>query len=368
MESCPPEILDHIFAYACTDDGHTGRALALVSHTIRETSRRRALQSVALYGHVQIQAFLKFLDQRTPSDNQVSHLFLTDHTPTTVIDDPISQAELWTRERILKEQYPPVRFSRWDSSTPIIRLLTTVGPHLSTLTLLLFDAYDGCNILATTLPLCRLNELTVHCSTLQASPGFAMMPPCTTLRRLHIVSDCPQNIQPWGKETPLENVSHMAPCLTHLRVSRLRPYHLSTRVYLRIAIKKLLGIDYGTLARCYCGERRALVTLPPDLLCIIIQASSVTWSMASNRSSRQIEDSIRRLAGLDTRKRIFVEPWPDWTCELAAYYEVQLYMRLKDSWEKRILGEEGMWEVAHDPPQVSLAPYTWPFRTRTSSG
>ncbi|KAI0664477.1 hypothetical protein C8Q70DRAFT_238517 [Cubamyces menziesii] len=366
MESCPPEILDHIFAYACTDDGHTGRALSLVSHTIRETSRRRALQSVALYGHEQIAAFLELLDQREPSDKQVSHLFLTDHEPRTIVDDPFNEAELWVRARILKEQYPPIRVFLWDPSTPIIRLLTTVGPYLSTLTLLLFDCYDGCNILAHSSPFYRLHEFTVHCSTLQASPGV-VIPSCPTLRRIHVVSDCPQNLQPWGKETPMENVPLMAPSLTHLRVSRLRPYHFSTNNYMRIAIKKLLGFDRDTATKYYQGERRALVTLPPDLSCIVIQASSVAWSEPSNLSSRQMEDTFRHFARLDTRKRIFVEPWPDWSCKLAAYYEVQLYMRLKDSWEKRKFGEEGMWEVFQHPPEVPFGLHTWPFRTPSSS-
>ncbi|KAI0332739.1 hypothetical protein GY45DRAFT_1432941 [Cubamyces sp. BRFM 1775] len=367
MESCPPEILDHIFAYACTDDGHTGRALSAVSHTIRETSRRRALQSIALYGYDQIEGFLELLDQRAPSDNQVSHLFLTDHKPTTVFDDPINAAQLWVRERIPKEQYPRMRISRRDPSMSITRLLTTVGSHLSTLTFLLFEAYDDCNILATTLhTLCRLDELTMHCSTLQSTPGAAM-PSCPSLRRLHIVSDCPQNLEPWDRETPLEKISQIAPPLTHLRVSRLRPYHLSTREYMRIAIKKLLGIERDSALKRYQGERGALVILPPDLSCIIMQTSSVTWSEASNLSSRQLEDCFRHFAKLDTRKRVSVELWPDWTCERAAYLEVQLYMRLKDSWEKRIHGEEGMWEVVHNPPQVSIGPHTWPFRTPSLS-
>ncbi|KAI0332740.1 hypothetical protein GY45DRAFT_441748 [Cubamyces sp. BRFM 1775] len=307
MERCPPEILDHIFAHACTDDGQTGRALSLVSHKIRDMSRRRALQSIALYGQHQIEAFPRLLDGRTSCDNHIRHLFLTDCPPVAVNAASKGASEQWVNFRTVKE-HRPLEASGWQSSASIVHLLTRAGPSLSTLTLLLFETYEG-NILAAALPCCRLDELTVHCSTLHAPPGI-VIPSCPTLRRVHVISDCPLN-RPWERRTPLENVSGVAPSLTHLRISRLKFYHLSTRDFIRTAIEKLVRIDSDPLLGCYWGERQELVTLPPNLSCMIIQASTWTISEISNFIGREVEHSFHRTASLDIHERILVEHCPD---------------------------------------------------------
>ncbi|OJT05594.1 hypothetical protein TRAPUB_3607 [Trametes pubescens] len=48
MDTLPPEILQRIFEFACTDGGHTGHSLSLVSKAIRETARTTRFHSVAL--------------------------------------------------------------------------------------------------------------------------------------------------------------------------------------------------------------------------------------------------------------------------------------------------------------------------------
>ncbi|KAJ7251414.1 hypothetical protein C8J57DRAFT_1078181 [Mycena rebaudengoi] len=66
MNQAPPEIYAHIFSYACTDSGYTGRSLSLVSKYFHEVSKPAILQSIALYGRAQILAFAALLDQTPP--------------------------------------------------------------------------------------------------------------------------------------------------------------------------------------------------------------------------------------------------------------------------------------------------------------
>ncbi|KAJ7252496.1 hypothetical protein C8J57DRAFT_1187556 [Mycena rebaudengoi] len=66
MNQAPPEICAHIFSFACTDSGYTGRSLSLVSKYFHEVSKPAKLQSIALYGRAQILAFAALLDRPHP--------------------------------------------------------------------------------------------------------------------------------------------------------------------------------------------------------------------------------------------------------------------------------------------------------------
>lgn len=63
MHQLLPELLSRIYELACTDDGKTGRSLALVSKYINETSQPYKLQSVNLFGARKICAFAKTLEE-----------------------------------------------------------------------------------------------------------------------------------------------------------------------------------------------------------------------------------------------------------------------------------------------------------------
>ena len=74
LDSCPPELCQRIFQFACTDDGTTGRALSLVSKYIHLSSKRFKLQSVTVRGADQATHFVLAL-QRTPDQyRRVSYL------------------------------------------------------------------------------------------------------------------------------------------------------------------------------------------------------------------------------------------------------------------------------------------------------
>jgi len=53
----PPELWTHIWSFACTDDGHQGRVLALVSRHVYATSAPVRLQSITLTGLRDLLAF-----------------------------------------------------------------------------------------------------------------------------------------------------------------------------------------------------------------------------------------------------------------------------------------------------------------------
>jgi hypothetical protein len=64
MNCLPSEIWYHIFAYACSDGGRTGCALAAVSRNIRDASAPTRYQSIALSGARQIRAFIALQNHR----------------------------------------------------------------------------------------------------------------------------------------------------------------------------------------------------------------------------------------------------------------------------------------------------------------
>ncbi|KZP29496.1 hypothetical protein FIBSPDRAFT_727497, partial [Athelia psychrophila] len=73
----PVELWHHIFAFACTDGGPTGSALALVSRYIHECAKPFKLHSVALHGTRQAAAFVDALERTPASQAGVRHLFIS---------------------------------------------------------------------------------------------------------------------------------------------------------------------------------------------------------------------------------------------------------------------------------------------------
>ena len=78
MRNIPPEILIPIFKYACTDVGHTGCSLSLVSRAFRRFCLDTGVDitSAAVCGASKLKAFLKMLRRRKPTDRRVNHLLL----------------------------------------------------------------------------------------------------------------------------------------------------------------------------------------------------------------------------------------------------------------------------------------------------
>jgi hypothetical protein len=75
LDSCPVELCDRIFEFACTDAGYTGRSLSLVSKYVNQTSKRYMLQCRALHGVDKIVAFVGVLE-RTSKELRRSAIYL----------------------------------------------------------------------------------------------------------------------------------------------------------------------------------------------------------------------------------------------------------------------------------------------------
>ena len=82
-----PEICERIFAYACTDDGTTGRSLSMVSRLVHNTSKAFKYYSIAINGPRQAVGFVELMESFPPDLRVVPHLFVSNrHSPLTVDD------------------------------------------------------------------------------------------------------------------------------------------------------------------------------------------------------------------------------------------------------------------------------------------
>ena len=85
----PPELLAHIFTYACTDTGFTGYALNLVCKTFHEVCLDTSLdiQSAAVCGPQKMKLFLEMLHGRAETKRKVVSLFLSYRDGSGWIDE-----------------------------------------------------------------------------------------------------------------------------------------------------------------------------------------------------------------------------------------------------------------------------------------
>ncbi|KAF8172805.1 hypothetical protein K438DRAFT_1611343 [Mycena galopus ATCC 62051] len=76
MEDIPPEIWTEIFAFSCTDDGRTGRALSIVSRAVHLTSKPLKYQSLCVVGLDQLRKLLAILSDLPTGERKVKYLFI----------------------------------------------------------------------------------------------------------------------------------------------------------------------------------------------------------------------------------------------------------------------------------------------------
>ncbi|KAJ7252505.1 hypothetical protein C8J57DRAFT_1519837 [Mycena rebaudengoi] len=217
MNQAPPEICAHIFSFACTDSGYTGRSLSLVSKYFHEVSKPAKLQSIALHGRGQILAFAALLDQTPP------HLRTT---RALLINGRQSEKE---KQALIMVAYAPVQPERANGTAYLeefgavgARAVECILQHLSpTLELLDVDLSEYIEkMLREPLYLPRLVDLTSRCGfPVRAHPAAPLLAPSPSLRRLHVIENWDQlNLTVRFFEG---GISHFAPALTHLRLSRL---------------------------------------------------------------------------------------------------------------------------------------------------
>ena len=80
----PAEIWQHIFSFACLDDGSTGRSLSLVSTHFRAISAPFKYQSISITHWSQIIAFSKIICKLPASQKKITSLFV--HHPYPFLD------------------------------------------------------------------------------------------------------------------------------------------------------------------------------------------------------------------------------------------------------------------------------------------
>ncbi|KAJ7162039.1 hypothetical protein C8R46DRAFT_1222175 [Mycena filopes] len=76
VDVIPPEIWNHIFSFACTDDGSTGRALSAVSRAIHILSRPSKYQSLCVLGPKQIVKLFEVLSALSAEARKVKFMFV----------------------------------------------------------------------------------------------------------------------------------------------------------------------------------------------------------------------------------------------------------------------------------------------------
>ncbi|KAJ7162047.1 hypothetical protein C8R46DRAFT_1193852 [Mycena filopes] len=235
----PPEIWNHIFSFACTDDGSTGRALSAVSRAIHILSQPSKYQSLCVLGPKQIVKLFEVLSALSAEARKVKFMFVAG------LDDRVGSGEggrglhVDAAEQALdqmvqllapslvalhtKKYKPPLLF---DIEFPVLSELALYGPFKST--------------------------------TLR-SPG-CLFP---SLRTLHIEHFGPHPTQ------FLEQIVHTAPSVTHLHV---REYSFSQ-------IQVALGILQPT------SSSSALAHWSLDLRSLVIELRPMPGSLGSPMSN-----------------------------------------------------------------------------------
>ena len=194
MDRCPTEICLQIYAFACVDDGKTGRALSLVSKYTRETSKPYKLQSVSVIGYNQLLAFADLVEHTPLHLRQVKYIFLSAH-PRSTASDPKALTPEYAR--------------RQQAYAAVARILNAISSFV-TVVHAFFIFYRPFPLLPVGLP--ALVELTVHGPTETSIDLIDQSIQYKSLKHLHLSSFCsPFYI--------LQSVSKLTPSLAHLRLS-----------------------------------------------------------------------------------------------------------------------------------------------------
>ncbi|TBU46377.1 hypothetical protein BD309DRAFT_954163 [Dichomitus squalens] len=222
----PLELLENIFSYACTDGGHTGRSLSLVSRYFLDVVRPIRYGSVALTSLRQTKLFLTCLKrERARTTVRVRHLFVStwrDGQEVARVRDG-----RMPRCNVVRADGSDILVNRpqwcvWMSfqkimDTELSQLLPSVlkaaADDLATLSIVHSWEFSAIQLPA---KLPALREFT-FCGPPPTFPGGCVRlcpppPPCfPALRHLHVVCS----------NVSIELWVHHSPSMTHLRLSDL---------------------------------------------------------------------------------------------------------------------------------------------------
>lgn len=323
MNRCPPEICLEIFAFACTDDGYTGRSLSLVSTFFHDISQPVQLQSVAVYGANQMHAFACFLQDRPPHLRKVHHLFVTDrervehpHQPHDTLEDEDAD-----------EFFDNMHFF-------LTSILSDISTTLQTLVLNLCVNYfiTDAPLLPVDLPM--LLELTVHGGPIEES--FLRSCQAKRLQRLHIAShfQLPDDLG--------SCLRRISPSLTHLRISGVYGSgdygDLLDVLRGAVSVWSKRAIPEGEDQKWVGSLRKVIIGRCPP--CPGSDYQETTWEL-----TRLYED--------DTSGRLIVLKVPPPPCGQKSQRGLNfdsegMFFIIRRQWLQRIVGDDGCWGIGKD--------------------
>ncbi|KAJ6508103.1 hypothetical protein DFH09DRAFT_276192 [Mycena vulgaris] len=274
METVPPEIWTEVFAFACTDDGSTGRALSTVSRTVHLISKPLKYQSICVVSPNQLLRLLTALAALSPSARKIKYLFANlDRSK-----DSGGNTEIH-------------RDAHADPSTDITEEALFQILHLASSSLRALHIYHTkihrqSLLLEMDLPV--LSELTLHgpfkAADLAHLRPRALFP---SLRKMHIhhFAYHPTNF--------LNQIARAAPLLTHLRVPQ--------RSFSLYDIQVALGILQPAVSSPDAAQ------LPGKLEKLVIELEPIPTSLDSWASNIRGEQFVRKLQKIsDSDERVFL--------------------------------------------------------------
>ncbi|KAJ7629995.1 hypothetical protein DFH06DRAFT_1224558 [Mycena polygramma] len=278
MNTIPLELWTEVFAFSCTDDGSTGRALSTVSRAVHLTSKPVKYQSLCVVGLPQLLQLLAILSNLSPGERKIKYLFIA------CLDDS---------ERT--EGPPDARHPRDVSERALCQLLNLVSSSLVALHIHRTESLRPSILLPVDISLPALTELTLH------GPFQSLQPPCPpphevlpSLRRLHI---CHCSFYP---AKFLQHIVHAAPQLKHLRVPQSSFPPFDIQVALGMLRPALSAPDP--------------VYLPSSLEKLVIEvdpASSSPDSWGANIRATQFQKKFQKISDSD-RRVCLVDGKKDW--------------------------------------------------------
>ncbi|KAL7282657.1 hypothetical protein ACG7TL_004130 [Trametes sanguinea] len=327
------EILQHIFAYACTDGGYTGYSLSLVSRYCHDVVRPLRFHNVALFNTRQIESFADYVERNYHTSNQyrIYHLFLsTWHDGEAITRAKASHTSQHQPSHLGPSQPPSsCRPSEWSRtrddldkrlSAVLPRLLRAVAPDLRTLSLV--HAWE-LRAIALPCPFPRLREFT-SCGPFPRLPGadgaLVLPPPCfPAARRVHVICGT-VSLVPWA---------HHTPALTHLRLSDVTEMSSTLPYELQVAL------SFGPGNK----QRAAVPRVFSELQHVRLQICSPAESEGSTAIANH---------------EIFVETLQKAQVQCGAKLELMRHRRYRDGywverlrrdWMIRVTGEPDCWSA-----------------------
>ncbi|KAH9054071.1 hypothetical protein EDB83DRAFT_2394208 [Lactarius deliciosus] len=179
IQNFPPELLFHIFRYACVDEGVTARSLSLTSKYVSSVSSQFLFNTLHLASVDSLQCAVRRLSSLPPHLRQVYHLFVSDLGRQTPAKSKPDLSECFTQ----------------ISSDLFSQILLLTAPTLRTLTVIIRTA--------------RISSI----------------PECIAHTAMHDLTDLTLSFNPTRISVPLDPASRSPPSAN---LPRLRHLHIDT--------------------------------------------------------------------------------------------------------------------------------------------